>query len=69
MPAFPSSTTYVARDEGIDTERGAAAEQAVAEWRDRGELFLPAFPPQQIQQLSGRLQWPPEGTPGASSKV
>ncbi|MBW2267157.1 MAG: mechanosensitive ion channel family protein [Deltaproteobacteria bacterium] len=67
--AFPSSTTYLAKDDGVDTERGAAAEQTVAKWRERGELFLPAFPPRQIQDLSDRLPWPPEGTPGASSEV
>lgn len=67
--AFPSSTTYLAKDDGVDAERGAAAERAVAEWRERGELFLPEFPPSQIQKLSGQLPWPPEGTPGSGSKV
>jgi MscS family membrane protein len=67
--AFPSSTTYLAKDDGIDPERSASAEQAVAGWRERGELYLPAFPPEQIQELAGQLAWPPEGTPGAASQV
>jgi MscS family membrane protein len=67
--AFPSSTTYLAKDEGLDAERSASAQREVAQWRERGELFLPAFPSEQIRELAGQLPWPPEGAPGAGSKV
>ena len=64
--AFPSQTTYVERDTGIDRERAAAAEGAVRAWRERGELYLPGFPREQVERLAGTLDYPPEGSPAAS---
>jgi MscS family membrane protein len=61
--AFPSSTAYIAKDDGLDPERSRAAESAVAAWRENGELFVPAFPPERVRELSGKLPWPPEGSP------
>ena len=60
--AFPSSTTYIARDDGVDAERGRQAEATVRDWRERGELCLPGFPPQQIAELRETLPYPPEGS-------
>jgi len=60
--AFPSNTTYVARDEGLDAERGRQAEARVAEWRGQGALCLPGFPAETIRELGDSLPWPPEGS-------
>ena len=60
--AFPSNTTYLARDEGVDPERSRAAEQTVQSWRERGELPMPDFDPELARELEGTLDWPPEGS-------
>jgi MscS family membrane protein len=41
--AFPSQTTYIARDDGLDGERIRTAEDQLRAWRGRGELPLPDF--------------------------
>ena len=61
--AFPSQTTYLESGGGVDEERTSAAEARVREWRDRRELYLPAFPPRAVEQLRGTLPYPPEGSP------
>ncbi len=60
--AFPSSTTYLRRDGGLDEARSRAAEAQVRQWRERGELCLPEFPPEQIAALGGTLDYPPRGS-------
>ena len=67
--AFPSTTTYVAKDDGLDDDRSRAAEAAVARWRDDGELYVPSFPEEQVRKLSRTLPWPPDGAPGTRSEV
>jgi len=61
--ALPSQTTYIEQGAGVNDERSRAAERHVAEWRDKGELFLPDFPPEQVERLRGSLPYPPEGAP------
>lgn len=56
--AFPSQTAYLARDVDLDTKKLQAAEERVREWRERGELWLPEFPAQAIDELSGTLEYP-----------
>ena len=36
--AFPSQTTYLSKDVGLDTEKSRASEARVEEWRAKGEL-------------------------------
>jgi hypothetical protein len=48
--AFPSQTTYIEQDSGLDPDRSRAAEAQVQEWRERGELYLPRFPPRRSQR-------------------
>jgi MscS family membrane protein len=60
--AFPSQTLYVRPDEGLDAAAAKRAEQAVAEWRAREELLLPAFPPERIRELDATLDYPPRGS-------
>jgi MscS family membrane protein len=59
--AFPSSTTYVARDHGLDPEKRHAAEARVREWRDSDALYLPEFPGEVVSALGGTLDYPPKG--------
>jgi MscS family membrane protein len=61
--AFPSNTTYIAHDEGMDSERAREAESMVSTWRKRDALFLPRFPKQKIAELAGTLDYPPSGSP------
>ncbi len=60
--AFPSSTTYVAKDDGLDAERVREAEATVRDWREKGELCLPGFPPEKREALRETLAYPPEGS-------
>jgi MscS family membrane protein len=60
--AFPSNTTYLARDDGLDGEKTRAAEETVRSWRDRDELCLPAFPPAVIAKLENSLDYPEKGS-------
>jgi MscS family membrane protein len=63
--AFPSTTTYLARDAGLDASRTQAAEAAVRAWRERRELPLPDFTPEAIASLRGTIAYPPPGAPGS----
>jgi MscS family membrane protein len=56
--AFPSQTTYVARDAGLD---GAKSQQAIAmvrQWREQGALPFPDFSPETIAEINDRLEYP-----------
>jgi MscS family membrane protein len=59
--AFPSSTTYFARDGGLDRARAEEAEARVRAWRAEGAMWLPEFPPDAIAALDGTLDYPPAG--------
>jgi MscS family membrane protein len=60
--AFPSSTTYVGRDSGLDQEDARRAEATVAAWREKGELPFPDFPEQARREVWNTLEWPPSGS-------
>ncbi len=57
--AFPSQTTYFARDSGLDPARSRAAEEAVQAWRARGAHYLPEFPADEVAVLRDSLEYPP----------
>jgi MscS family membrane protein len=61
--AFPSSTTYVGRDEGLNGEDARRAEQRISEWREKGELPFPNYPESFWREEENRLPWPPSGSP------
>jgi MscS family membrane protein len=63
--AFPSNTTYVGRDEGLNPDRVRQAEVRVAAWRDQGALPFPHFPEDFRQEVENTLDWPPDGSPNA----
>ena len=61
--AFPSQTTYLSRDSGLDGERGSAAEAEVEAWRSKGIFPFPEFPSEQREQFRDTLDFPPFGSP------
>ena len=63
--AFPSQTLYFGRDDGLDTNRAAAAAAQVREWREQGCLPFPDFSPEQIRQMRRKVPYPPPGSPDA----
>lgn len=65
--AFPSQTVYFRRDDGLDAERSASVMQEVTAWRRSRRLPFPFIPPREIDQLQGKLDYPPMGSPDAAS--
>jgi len=63
--AFPSSTTYFARDDGLDGERQQAAEKQVREWASEQSLPFPDFTEDYRKGITGTLDYPPYGSPDA----
>ena len=61
--AFPSSTTYLGRDDGLNEEEVQRAERNVAEWREKGELPFPHVPEPRRSEIWNTGDWPPEGSP------
>ena len=60
--AFPSQTTYFARDVGLDTEKSKDAMKKVSTWREQGELPFPDFMPEDISKLENKLEYPEPGS-------
>jgi MscS family membrane protein len=61
--AFPSRTLYLARDDGLDSARSAEAVKVVERWRTDGELPFPRLSRDEIESLSGTIDYPPWGSP------
>ena len=61
--AFPSQTTYLSLDAGLDGERGRLAEAQVDEWRSKGQLPFPEFGEDVQKAKQGVLDYPPVGSP------
>ena len=57
--AFPSQTTYLGRDTGLDPVRSQKVEAEVEAWREQNALYLPEFPPAKIAALNATLAYPP----------
>ena len=64
--AFNSRTLYLARDQGLDQERSETAREAVEQWRSTGRLPFPKLTREEIQQLQGKLDYPPRGSAEAT---
>jgi MscS family membrane protein len=56
--AFPSQTTYLARDSGLDEAKREAAIATVRRWREARDLPFPDFRPAQIAEMKNRLEYP-----------
>jgi MscS family membrane protein len=61
--AFPSQTTYLARDSGLDAERTDKAETEVKHRRFTGKLPFPEFEEEERERLEDSLDYPPKGSP------
>ncbi len=66
--AFPSTTTYIGRDDGLDEAEVRRAEERVAAWREKNELPFPNFPESFRRERENTTPWPPEGSPEASGR-
>ena len=64
--AFPSSTVYLSRDRGLDAEKTRTAEGTIRALRTDRKLPFPDFTPREIEELSDRLDYPPEGSSSAT---
>jgi MscS family membrane protein len=60
--AFPSQTTYLTRDAGLDSERREAAEKEVDAWRSSDALPFPEPGLQRRRELTDTLDYPPKGS-------
>ena len=60
--AFPSQTTYIAKDSGLDAEKSQKAVETVRQWREQGKLPFPDFSPETISQMDGKIEYPPPGS-------
>ncbi len=65
--AYPSQTLYLARDGGVNAEKGALAEEAVAKWRRAGQFPFPRLTPDEIERLRATLDYPERSSPDAGS--
>jgi MscS family membrane protein len=61
--AFPSQTTYLGRDMGLNSERGQEAELQVQAWRSQGRLPFPEPDQSSREAQEDTLDYPPEGSP------
>ncbi len=61
--AFPSQTTYLSQDSGLNPERSRAAEAQVRAWRSKGKLPFPDFSSKEYEELRDTLDFPPKGSP------
>jgi len=57
--AFPSQTTYIGKDSGLDAEKSQKAVEMVRQWREQGELPFPDFAPETISKIDSKIEYPP----------
>lgn len=57
--AFPSQTTYLAKDTPLNSQKTEEAVTQVRQWRERGELPFPDIPTDQVGRLQGKIEYPP----------
>ena len=66
--AFPSRTIYMAKDGGLDAQKGREAAESVGRWRSQGELPFPDHRSARVSQLDGTLEYPPKGSVSSPKK-
>ena len=57
--AFPSQTTYLAKDSGLDTAKSQAAIAQVQQWKAEKNLPFPNYSPEKITEIQNTLDYPP----------
>lgn len=60
--AFPSQTLYFAKDQGLSKEKSESAEEKVRSWREKGEMPIPKFNPEEIERIKDSIPYPPVGS-------
>jgi MscS family membrane protein len=60
--AFPSQTTYLAKDTPLDSQKTEEAVTQVRQWREQGQLPFPDFHPDQVGHLREQIDYPPPGS-------
>lgn len=60
--AFPSQTLYFAKDDGISEEKSKTVSDKVKEWNEKGEMQLPKFHPDKIEEIKDSIVYPPKGS-------
>ncbi|MNE86765.1 hypothetical protein D3C80_1838950 [compost metagenome] len=60
--AFPSQTVYFAQDEGVSEEKTKATSEKVKAWKENGELQVPRFHQDKIDEIEDSIVYPPEGS-------
>lgn len=60
--AFPSTTLYLGRDQGLDRHRSETAEAHVQQWRTGGCLPFPDFSSAEQDRFRGTVDYPPSGS-------
>lgn len=58
---FPSQTVYFAQDEGISEEKTKNVSDKVKAWKENGELQVPRFHQDKIDEIEDSIVYPPEG--------
>jgi MscS family membrane protein len=66
--AFPSQTTYLAQDSGIDAEKTQKAIATVRQWREKGELPFPDFSPETTARINNQIEYPPPDSARGNKK-
>lgn len=56
--AFPSQTIYFSKDKGLSEEKRKEAEAKVKSWIDKGELQIPEFDEEMINEIKDKLVYP-----------
>lgn len=57
--AFPSQTLYFSKDKGLSQDKRKEAEAKVKAWMENGELQIPEFDQDTIDQIKNSLEYPP----------
>jgi MscS family membrane protein len=66
--AFPSQTTYLVGDSGLNSARSREAIEKIQQWREQSNLPFPDFPTERIAEIKGTIEYPPSGS-AAKSKT
>ena len=61
--AFPSQTTYLTQDTGLDMEKIRRSEEKVEEWRSDNTLPFPEVEEVEQKKIEDILDYPPAGSP------
>jgi MscS family membrane protein len=54
--AFPSQTTYLAEDVGLDAGKSGKAIETVRQWREQGKMPFPDFSPERISEIDSQIE-------------